>query len=263
MQGRGFMFKVPWSSILERSPSLWKPEHCQNWYFFLGLWSMFPEIKSICNYLCCLWRFSFIQVIVYPRFDLWEQLGLVRGSSAGTFRRILQKHHIPVCFQPSITHTETGTPEEQDTWYTGDTKHSLHKQMAQHRRATSSTACLHLKEDGSTWTGWFDGVSRKPSTASLSRGDAAGSSCDPADKRGSNPAIDGQVTTQILSLLMAHQGHNFQLWLQPWSSLLEPPRTQPSPAARRDHTYFRVVPQSDSNQHDWTPNPSLPKLIQK
>ena len=88
------------------------------------------------------------------------------------FRKILQKHDIPVQFKPSNTlrqrlvHQKDKTPrqkqssvvyaiqcqEECNKMYTGETKQPIHKRMAQHRRATSSgqdsAVHLHLKESG-------------------------------------------------------------------------------------------------------------------
>ncbi|TWW81402.1 hypothetical protein D4764_01G0012170 [Takifugu flavidus] len=88
------------------------------------------------------------------------------------FRRILQKHNIPVHFKPSNTlrqrlvHPKDKTPRPKQSnvvyavqcqekckeLYIGETKQPLHRRMAQHRRATSSgqdsAVHLHLKESG-------------------------------------------------------------------------------------------------------------------
>ena len=116
------------------------------------------------------------------------------------FRRILQKHDIPVQFKPSNTlrqrlvHPEDKTPrhkqsnvvhaiqcqEECNKLYIGETKQPILKPMAQHRRATSSgqdsAVDLHLKESGHSFKdsqvrvlekiAGSKGVSRKPSTLS-------------------------------------------------------------------------------------------------
>lgn len=125
-------------------------------YFFPVLWSVFSEVKSTQNFSHRLCRFAFLQRC-YPRFDLCEQM--VRFLRTFSLLSFLSLPVWSVWKGPENPpqRRPTGTPEEDDTDRGRD--QSLHWQMAQHRRASSSgqgwRVHRHIKEDGrsTTWTG--------------------------------------------------------------------------------------------------------------